>query len=134
MAVSKFTPEIRGGLIERFAAGVSLEDACRAVGITEKTAKKWLARGRKDGVGPFADFARDVDEARAEAKARPEPMDAEELARVVSEAARKGSVAAMKLRQEMLLADRRTAEEPEEAPQDPLAGVDELAQRRAARA
>ena len=36
----------------------------------------------------------------------PEPMDEVELARVVSEAARKGSTQAMKLRWEMICADR----------------------------
>jgi hypothetical protein len=32
VSTSKFTPEHRGGLIERTGAGVSLADACRAEG------------------------------------------------------------------------------------------------------
>lgn len=53
-------------------------------------------------------------------------MDADELARVVSRAARKGSVAAMKLRDEML--ERERLREADEAPveKDPLAFMDNV--------
>ena len=56
------------------------------------------------------------------------PMDAAELAIVVSEAARLGNVPAMKLRLEML----RRADESAVRGGDPLREIDELAARRAA--
>ena len=127
---TKFTPENRGALLERFAAGVSQADACRVVGVREPTLKMWLTKGRK-GQEPYADFAAAVDKARQEVKDRPEPMDEEELFRVVSETARKGSVQAMKLRWEMICASRKPAE-PEVPQADPLGQADELAARRAA--
>jgi hypothetical protein len=55
----------------------------------------------------------------------PTAMDAEELARVVSQAARRGSIAAMKLRDEQL----RRSDSPAIAA-DPLSELDELAARR----
>jgi transposase len=127
VSASKFTPETRGALIERTAAGVSLADASRAVGIREATVKSWLSRGRREGSGDYADFARAISEARAAAKSRAVPMDEAELAQVVSRMARAGSVQAAKLRWEML----RT-EEPE--PEAPVDEFDELRERRARRA
>jgi hypothetical protein len=127
VSATKFTSEVRGALIERTAAGVSLADACRAVGVREATVKGWLTRGRRESQGEYVDFARAIERAREAAEERPEPMDAEELDRVVSEMARKGSVQAAKLRWEML---QSSSAEPEESADDPLAEVDELARRR----
>jgi IS30 family transposase len=128
---SKFTPETRGVIIERTAAGVSLADISTALDIRLPTLKGWLTRGRREESGQYHDFAQAIESARDEAKARPEPMDEDELLHVVSETARKGSVAAMKLRWEMICAHRQPAEA-EEPQADPLAAVDELAARRAA--
>ncbi len=129
MSASRFTPEVRGALLERVAAGVSMADACRAVGVREKTVKGWLTRGRREGAGVYADFAAAVEAARELARSRRPPMDADELARVVSDQARAGSVAAMKLRWEMLRAD--LAATAGSAPVAyPLAEVDELARKR----
>lgn len=125
-APTRFTPENRGALLERFAAGLSLPDAAMAVGVNTTTLKNWLARGRKENGTPHAEFAAAVDAARQEARERPEPMDREELIRVVSEAARRGNVQAMKLRNEMLR-DDEVAEEPKSA----VGSLDELAERRA---
>ena len=127
MSATKFTPEARGALIERVASGVSLADAARAIGLREKTVKGWITRGRREDGGDYAEFAQRIEQARREADERPEPMDADELARVVSEAARKGSVAAMKLRHEQLGAK----DAPEHEPADEF---DELKARRASRA
>jgi hypothetical protein len=133
MAASKFTPEIRGALIERFAADCSLPDAANAVELNEKTLRGWLTRGRKDEVGPYSDFAKAVDEAKEEARNRPDPMDEDELRLVVSESARKGNTQAMKLLWEILRTDR--GDDADEEPADPLDALeDELSQRRAARA
>src|SRR6266516_2395528 len=102
MSATKFTPELRGALIERTSAGVSLPDACRALDLRLATVKGWLTRGRREQQGPFADFADAVEAAREEARSRPEPMDEDELALVVSGMARAGSVQAAKLRWDML--------------------------------
>lgn len=128
---SKFTPDIRGGLIERVAAGASQADAARAVGITLPTFKKWLQRGRKEGEGEYADFAKAIAAAREQARNRPEPMTAEELRLEVSKAARRGSVQAMKLYWEMIRGEDEDEGGDEEA--DPLDELDEVAAKRAAR-
>ena len=46
MSRFKFTPEVRNGLVERTAEGVSLADACRAESLRLNTVKGWLRRGR----------------------------------------------------------------------------------------
>ena len=79
MSASKFTPEVRGALLERTAAGVSLPDACRALDLRLATVKAWLTRGRREGTGDYAEFAAAVDEAREAARRRPEPRRAARL-------------------------------------------------------
>ena len=66
-----------------------------------------------------------VDAARAMAGARQAPMDEDELAGVVSELARAGSVQAAKLRWEMLRAAIAAEDQA-----DPLVELDRLALRR----
>ena|GEM_PF-6772797 len=78
MSASKFTPEVRGGLIERTAAGVSLRDASRAVGVREATVKSWITRGRGEDEGDYAEFVAAVDTVRTEARDRPGPLTREE--------------------------------------------------------
>jgi hypothetical protein len=126
MSASKFTPTTRGALIERTAAGVSLPDACRALDLRLATVKGWITRGHREKAGAYTDFASAVEAARDAAHSRPEPMDEDELARVVSGMARGGSVQAAKLRWEMLI---REAEEEEVNEDDPLAEFDEIARR-----
>jgi transposase len=104
VSASKFTPEIRGALIERTAAGVSLPDACRAVGVREGTVKSWLTRGRREGSGAYAEFAQQIEQAREAVRSRPESMDEDELRQRVSEMVRGGSVQGAKLYWEMLRA------------------------------
>jgi hypothetical protein len=111
VSASKFTPEVRRALVERTAQSLSLADACRSEGLRLNTVKGWLRRGRREDSGPYADFAQAIEQARARSASRPEPMDADELAQVVSQMARKGSVQAAKLRWEMLRAP--DAERPE---------------------
>ncbi len=103
MSASKFTPENRGALVERTAAGVALPDAARAIGIREATVKSWLTRGRRERSGEYAEFVSAIEEARA-ASSRPEAMGGGELVAVVSEMARRGSVQAARLRWNMLTA------------------------------
>lgn len=131
-AATKFTPQMRGDLIERFAAGLSVRNAADAVGLNEKTLKTWITKGRRQQDGDYASFVAQIEEAREIARNRPEPMDEEELAIVVSEAARAGNTQAMKLRWEMLGGKKPAEDEPK--PADPLEALDELAKKRAARA
>ncbi len=130
----KFTPENRGALIERTAAGVSLPDACRALELRLPTVKSWLTRGRREGEGPYAEFAAAIQAAREEARNRPEPMDEAELLLVISDLARKGSVQAARLRWEMICAERKSDDEEPQAEDPQPRGIDELATRRAGRA
>jgi hypothetical protein len=117
-------------VLARVELGVSFEEAATAAGLKVDTVKGWLARGRREDAGEYADFAAAVAAARAVARAAPAPMDAAELARVVSETARAGSVQAMKLRHEMLRAEAA----PAGGAAEPIAQskIDELAARRRA--
>ena len=129
--MTKFTAANRAALAERVSAGVTMKDAAAEVGLSLRTVKTWLAKGRKEAAGPYAEFVERIAAARKEAAARPEPMDAEELIIRVSEMVRNGSVQAAKLRWEMICAELN-ADETEEQEEPPLAALDELAQRRAA--
>lgn len=129
MAATKFTPETTSSLLSRIRAGCSTEDAARAEGVSRRTIAVWITKGNKGRSG-YAEFVAELEAARSEAANRPEPMSAEELRLVVSEAARNGSVQAMKLLDEIQQRDR-APENQVEIPADPLAGVDELAARRA---
>jgi hypothetical protein len=126
MSASRFTPENRGALIERTAAGVSLLDAARAVGVREATVKSWVTRGRREREGDYAEFVAALDAARDEARGRPGPLTREEFELRLAEAVRGGSVQAMKRWAELHLAG-------EDAPQESPDEFDELKSRRATR-
>jgi hypothetical protein len=127
MSRSTFTAEARTAIVARVEVGVPFEDAAQAAGVPANTAKAWLARGRREDSGAHADFAVAVDQAREAAQSRRVPMDEDELARVVSDAARAGSVQAMKLRWEQIRAAKNIGQEEKPGPQSK---VDELAARR----
>lgn len=123
MAASKFTTEITEGIIDLVSDGLTIKDAALAVEVREKTVRNWLAKGRSEEDGPHAAFAEAIDEAQQEAEQQEEPMNREELMLVVSKAARKGSVQAMKLMEELL---RRGAnDDSDEKPSDPFDALDE---------
>lgn len=130
MASTKFTPEITEGIIELVGDGLTLKDAALAVEVREKTVRNWLAKGRSEDDGPHAAFAEAIAEAQQEAESQEEPMDREELLLVVSKAARKGSVQAMKLMEEMLRANKDPGDEKPQDPFDALDAEDELARQR----
>lgn len=111
MAASKFTPEARGAILERVAAGVSLADASRAANLREKTVKQWITRGRRETSGEYSEFVDAVEQARSEAKGRPGPLTPEEFELRLSQAVRAGSVQAMKLWADL---HRRTPDECDE--------------------
>jgi hypothetical protein len=132
MASSKFTPEVRGALLDLLADGLVLKDACRETEVREKTVKGWLTRGRKEDDGDYAEFAAAVDASRQDATDFESPMDEDELKLAVSRAAKKGSVAAQKLLWEM---QRAATNDPADEDADPFSALDsedELAKKRAA--
>jgi len=125
MSASRFTPAVRGDLVARAAAGASLADASRAVGLRLNTVKAWISRGRREADGPYFAFVADLDAARRVASERPEPLTAEQFRGHLDDAVRAGSVAAMKLWSALYLDD-----EPEEVTTDDLSELDDLARRR----
>ncbi len=100
--VKKFHPDTCQAFCEGIFDGLTIAEAAKGAGIATKTAKNWLAKGRKEGDGPYADFAASVDEARTEHDEKEEPLDYDELKLVVSKSAKGGSVSAQKLLYEML--------------------------------
>lgn len=111
-------------LVDAFAAGCSTRDAASAAGVGERTVKRWLTDGRRDPAGAFGSFARAVEDARTRAVEAGPALDAHELAVLVSEQARKGNTAAMRLRWQMLQAEREAAEP--DVPADPFAVFDRI--------
>lgn len=131
MSAKKFSPDTCQTIAELLFDGLSLRDAAREAQVSEKTVKNWLARGRREGDGPYADFAAAVELARAEAGDREQPMTVEELELAVSKAAKKGSVQAQKLLWEMLRAKKNNTDQGSD---DPFAELDEFSAARAAKA
>jgi transposase-like protein len=88
------------GVREALVAGVSSEDAARQHGIASRTIDRWLARRREDPGSKYGPFAEAVDTARAERELPPadeRPAGSSELKVLISKAARKGNVQAMRL-------------------------------------
>ncbi len=94
---------VRGELVGALRAGVTLTDACRHAGVSDRTARRWIARGRQEPGTAYATLACEVDAAR-ETAGDVGPMDEAELWRAVSRAARGGSVPAMAMLWEKLRA------------------------------
>lgn len=120
-AESKFTPERRAAILAGLRAGVSVSDSCRFLDLAPGTVRNWLSRGRREQVGPYADFAAEVDAAREEVAHRVAAagLSEEDLLRLMEAAARRGSVQAAKFLLGRL--DRQDA--PDELdPFDALAG------------
>jgi hypothetical protein len=127
MSRSLFRPEARAAIIARLELGMTFKESVEAAGIKIPTAQGWLARGKRESDGDYADFAAAVE--RAKASLGVEAMTAEEHRQKVSEVARRGNVQALKLYWEMILADRNPDED--EKAKDELEEIDELAARRA---
>lgn len=60
-----YTPEVHRKIIDALKAGAYKVHAANAAYISVETLEKWVLAGR-EGVEPYVEFARDVDQARAE--------------------------------------------------------------------
>lgn len=110
-------------VLEALLAGASIEDAARTADNSARTVKRWLARGRSEPDGPYGAFAEAVD-SRCEREPRAGGVpDREETLQLLSAAARRGSVPAMR---ELMRYHERAASEPTA----PLHYLDEVAARR----
>jgi hypothetical protein len=61
------TPEARERIVQAIIAGCSRADAARYAGVGESTLRRWIARGRAEKEGPFAEFVNAVLDAEARA-------------------------------------------------------------------
>lgn len=87
--------ELSERVLEALLAGASIEDAARSAGCSSRSVKRWAARGRSDPDGPYGAFAEAVDSRRSPAPGVGVP-DREETLQLLSTAAGRGSVAALR--------------------------------------
>jgi hypothetical protein len=102
MAASKFTDETRFALLELRADGATLEQSCQQVGVSDKTFKSWLTKGRRPDAEEkhpeYFDFACAWDAATDAAEsAAAEPMTPEEVMQHLERMVRAGNVRAIEL-------------------------------------
>jgi transposase-like protein len=93
------------GVLDALLAGVSVADTARQHRIASRTIDRWLARGRRDPESKYGPFAEAVDRTRADRELPPpdeRPANPSELKILISKAARKGNVQAMRLLWEVL--------------------------------
>jgi hypothetical protein len=64
-----YTPELAASMLQMLRAGNSVRAAARAAGIGEATVRGWIERGQR-GEADYAEFAADVQAARARAEVR----------------------------------------------------------------
>lgn len=126
MAATKFTADNRAAALDLFSDGLTNADVARGIGVSAPTLKGWITRGRKEPEGDYSDFAAAVEVARALAEEAELPLDEDELKLHVAKAARKGSVAAMKLAWEIIRASTDPKGEGSGDPLDALDGGEEL--------
>jgi hypothetical protein len=105
MAASKLSVAMTADIAARMAAGAPLTDAARAAGVHPQTVRRWLARGRRDSEGAFAEFAAAVERARVASSERQAPVTQDEFRQRLEEAVRAGSVNAMALWARLYLRD-----------------------------
>jgi transposase-like protein len=65
---TKLSPAVRARIVQAIRAGNYGEIACRSAGISPSTYYRWLARGEREQLGPYAEFAAAVRLAEAEAE------------------------------------------------------------------
>lgn len=112
------------GILEAVQAGVSIEESARTAGVPVATVRRWLREGRK-GKSTYAAWAEEMDKARADRRvaerALDGPLSEEEAELLLARAARKGSVAALRIFFERL--DAAASSNRGDAARELLAGV-----------
>lgn len=129
---SSLTPEVQRRILQVLQAGGYVETAVAVAGVSVKSYKRWLARGREDAADyapEYGRFRQLVHQARAESEARNVTL--------IAQAATTNWLAAAWLLERQYperWARPSQREKPTDAestgPTDPFAEVDELAQRR----
>lgn len=127
-----FTAERRERLLTLLGAGRNVEEACASAGVGRSTVSRWAARGRGPGADAdarsFAERFDAIREGRGEDR-----LSERDVLRLLERAARRGSVAAMKLLLERPWEGREApAPASEDNEEDPFTALerDELAHRR----
>jgi hypothetical protein len=126
VAGKPFDEARRARLVGLIEAGCSLEEAAGRVDVTRQTVFRWQARGKAEDGTPAAAFAEQLAAARGDDAA--DVASEEEALRLLTKAARKGSVTAAKA----LVAHHRSRAEPARPAGNPFENLDELAKRRTA--
>ena len=67
---TKLTEDLKEQLCRLISAGNYINTACQVAGITEQAFHSWIRRGLYEEEGIYHDFARAVERAEAQAKAR----------------------------------------------------------------
>src|SRR5262245_19144625 len=63
----KLTDEVQQALVKALAAGNTRADSARAAGITDRTLRLWLQKGKRARAGKFRSFRREVLKAESQA-------------------------------------------------------------------
>jgi len=121
-----FDGERRARLVGLVEAGSSLEEACARVGVTRQTVFRWQAKGKVESGTPAAEFAANLAAARGDDSA--DVASEEEALRLLTRAARKGSVTAAA----RLVAYHQAHKDEVAAPGNPFEQLDDVARRRKA--
>jgi len=118
---SRFTPQVRGAIVQGVRGGLSIAEAAERAAVAPKTVAHWVSRGRAEAAGTaHADFASSVDAAR-EAAATAGMTEGEFRAHLAA-AVRRGSVAALRLWWTVNQHDRDPPDDPDA--DDPFAVLD----------
>ncbi len=67
---TKLTPEVRKALVDSLAAGVDQRHACQAAGISPRTFRYWMTKGRKGATPETVALFSAVKKAKADAVRR----------------------------------------------------------------
>lgn len=131
--VSRFTPEMRAGLLARVELGASLRDAAEACSVAERTVKTWITKGNR-GDERYEEFVLELEAARARSRKKGEHLSEHEFLTQLTKQVRAGSVSAMKLWWEVERERKNRGEgplTPEAEESNPLDALDEIAEARA---
>jgi transposase len=66
----QLTPEVQARIVQAVSAGSYLDTAASYAGVARSTMYRWLNRGRRDKKGVYAEFAKAVHKAMADAEIR----------------------------------------------------------------